>query len=79
MIGMRLLAGAVVAAGIGIASPGLAAPGAALAPDASLVQTVTFWGHPYPYGYAYRHDPCVRRVRVETPRGLRWKWVRVCR
>ena len=43
-------------------------------PDQAIVTPVTFWAHPYPYGYSgWRRCP---RVRVETPYG--WYWDRVC-
>jgi hypothetical protein len=39
---------------------------------------ISFWGEPYPYGYAYLHNPCVRYFRIETPRGWRWKREWIC-
>jgi hypothetical protein len=42
--------------------------------DQGSVARVTFWAHPYPYGYrGWRQCP---RVRIETPYG--WYWDRVC-
>lgn len=57
------------------ASAAIQAPiGAASLPDQAIVTPVTFWAHPYPYGYSgWRRCP---RVRVETPYG--WYWDRVC-
>lgn len=40
---------------------------------------VSFWGRPFPYGYAYRRGGCTRIVRVETPDGWRVKRIWVCR
>ena len=38
------------------------------------VMPITFWAHPYPYGYTgWRRCP---RVRIETPYG--WYWDRLC-
>jgi len=42
------------------------------------VNQASFWGLPYPYGYRYRSNRCVRQVRVETEFGWRWKRVWVC-
>jgi hypothetical protein len=43
-------------------------------------EPVTFWGHPYPYGYAW-HRPrysCWQHRRVDTPEGPRIERVWVC-
>ena len=42
------------------------------------IDRVSFWGEPYPYGYAYLHNPCIRYFRIETARGWRWKREWVC-
>jgi hypothetical protein len=39
---------------------------------------VTFWGLPFPYGYAYRPGQCYIYQQVETPRGIRWRRVWIC-
>ena len=46
----------------------------------SQVQPVTFWGRPYPYGYAYHHTKwdCFVWRRIETPEGWRYVLVPVC-
>jgi hypothetical protein len=42
------------------------------------VDPASFWGLPFPYGYAYRSGSCVRYVRVQTASGPRWRRVWVC-
>jgi hypothetical protein len=38
-----------------------------------------FWGHPYPFGYAWSLDrACTRFEPVETPHGTRTERVWVC-
>ena len=45
----------------------------------SDIAQASFWGRPYPYGYASRGYPgCFRRVVVETPWGPRWRRVWAC-
>jgi hypothetical protein len=73
------LVGAVLVAGMAMASPGNAAPGAALPAFAPMAENVTFWAQPFPYGYRARHSSCVRHVRVKTPDGMRVRRVWVCR
>jgi len=51
----------------------------AVAPDLSVaLLPVSFWGEPFPYGYR-GWGPCIRYVPVETPYGIKWRRVRVCR
>ena len=45
----------------------------------SQFERTTFWGQPYPYGYAYTRGQCWRRVQVETDTGWRWKRINICR
>ena len=45
---------------------------------ASALEQASFWGLPYPYGYAYRDNPCVRHVRVQTKAGWRMRRIWVC-
>ncbi len=52
----------------------LAPPAAALLAGQDGVARVSFWAHPYPYGYTGWHR--CHRVRVETPYG--WYWQRLC-
>ncbi len=71
-----LALGAVAGSAASAAPVAPAALGQVVAPQA---EQVTFWAHPYPYGYAYSRGQCWRRVHVETRRGWRWKRVWVCR
>lgn len=42
--------------------------------------TLGFWGENFPYGYRWSLvRACSRREEVETPHGLRWRTVWVCR
>lgn len=54
----------------------VARPASAEAP----IARVTFWGHPYPYGYAYVHHEsgCLERRRIQTYHGWVWKKVWIC-
>ena len=40
-----------------------------------LAERASFWARPYPSGYSGWRG-CRHRVRIETPRG--WRWRRVC-
>jgi hypothetical protein len=80
----KMVYGLVAAAALGtacgstaVSAAGPGFPGAlpAVGPN---VELASFWGEPYPYGYAWRHG-CVRHVKVETPYGWRWRRVWVCR
>jgi hypothetical protein len=44
------------------------------------IELASFWGLPFPFGYAYRppNYRCMRHVRVHTRRGWRMKRVWVC-
>ena len=70
-----------LAVGATLATSAVAAPsypvqlGQAQAPAA---EPASFWARPYPYGYAYRTNPCIRHVRVETRYGWRWRRVWIC-
>jgi hypothetical protein len=45
----------------------------------SIVQKVTFWGEPYPYGYNWSVErACTRYEQVETEHGTRMERVWVC-
>lgn len=45
-----------------------------------LVRKVTFWGHPFPYGYTWSlARACTRYIPVETAHGVRSERVWVCR
>ena len=49
-------------------------------PQSFAVQQVTFWGHPFPYGYNWSlARACTRYVPVETAHGTRLQRVWVCR
>lgn len=59
------------------------APAAPLAPikttPASVLQEVTFWGEPFPYGYNWdRTRACTQYETVDTGRGLVTRRVWVC-
>ena len=73
---------AAFALGACLVSPAVAAPvqpidiAKGVAPE---IDQVSFWGLPYPYGYAWRSNPCVRHVRVHSRGGyVRWRRVWVC-
>jgi hypothetical protein len=72
--GVCLFSLAIIAT-VGGAHAAIQAPAsAAMLKADSAVERVTFWAHPYPYGYVpWHHCP---RVRVETPYG--WYWDRLC-
>ena len=61
------------------AGPVPADPLAVVANLRSPVENVTFWGLPFPYGYAAPRESCFRHAWVETPEGWRWRRVYVCR
>jgi hypothetical protein len=44
---------------------------------ASMATAISFWGRPYPYGYA-GWGPCVRYERIETERGIMSRRVWIC-
>lgn len=54
------------------------APAAMTALDGPPVKSVSFWGQPFPYGYAYYRGQCYSYVPVETPTGYVWKRVFIC-
>ncbi len=42
------------------------------------VKFVSFWGKPFPFGYAYFPGQCYLHVRVETRKGWVWRRVWIC-
>jgi hypothetical protein len=67
---------------IGLASTTVAAPASPSSLGSVLsseVEPASFWGLPYPYGYAERPSSCFRHVKVRGRHGVRWKKVWVCR
>jgi hypothetical protein len=66
---------------IGWCAQACAAP---IAPHAMIAQavmpahSVSFWGIPFPFGYAYRPGQCYMYVQEETPSGVVWKRVWIC-
>lgn len=56
-------------------------PGAAVKAS-SIAEHVTFWGHPYPYGYAWHRPPpplpCIQYRWVDTLFGPRLERFYVC-
>jgi hypothetical protein len=66
---------------IGALTPGRAAPvvpSALKIPAGASADLVSFWGRPFPYGYAYRRGQCYLYVWEETPRGLLRRRVWLC-
>jgi len=76
-VAMALLIGATGLSGVSHAAPTFPVDLAAKAAPAA--EHVSFWGRPFPYGYAYRRGGCTRIIRVETPDGWRVKRVWICR
>jgi hypothetical protein len=74
-----VIAGALIM--VGCLSPASAAPIAASKTTGligSHTNLASFWGLPFPYGYAYRPGQCYIYVQEETRRGLRRRRVWVC-
>jgi hypothetical protein len=74
-----VIVGAMIA--FGCFAPASAAPIAPLAMTAligSRADFVSFWGRPFPYGYAYGPGQCYTYVQEETPQGLVWRRVWIC-
>ncbi len=82
MVNRVLVIGAVVASALLALGNAQAAPiapiGQALA-FGSDVSGASFWGEPFPFGYRYKRRQCVRYIPVETPYGVRWQRIVVCR
>ena len=72
---------ASLAMGTFLATPTFAAP---IQPAAigegvgAAIDLASFWGLPYPFGYSYAANRCIKHVRVQTKHGRRWKRVWVC-
>jgi hypothetical protein len=65
---------------VGCLASAYAAP---IAPPAMMalsapVESVSFWGQPFPSGYTYFPGQCYRYVQVETPNGYAWRRVWIC-
>jgi hypothetical protein len=79
-VAIALAAGALISAALApsvlVAAP--AAPHALVAVSGVDVNRVSFFGWPFPYGYAYPPARCFRHVRVDTPEGWYWRTVFVC-
>jgi hypothetical protein len=70
MTNRLLLAAAAAAFVVSASGAALALPVAPLhAVHTPAVTKVTFWGKPFPYGYAWRARSCSRLVTIETSRG----------
>ena len=54
------------------------APSAMTALIGSPAEFVSFWGNPFPFGYAYQRGQCYMHVQEETPKGLAWRRVWIC-
>ena len=63
---------------LGAARAAPIAPGAMAAPTGSAAKTVSFWGQPFPSGYAYFPRECYMHVLVDTPHGPVWRRVFIC-
>jgi hypothetical protein len=66
---------------IGCLAPAGAAPIAPSEMTARIgahTHSVSFWGLPFPFGYAYRPEQCYKYEQEETPSGLRWRRVWIC-
>lgn len=78
--GLRaVIVGALMA--IGCLATARAAPIAPTAMTALIgppVTSVSFWGRPFPFGYAYYPRQCYMRVQVETPNGYVRRRVFIC-
>lgn len=73
---------AVLAVSGFLASPAIAVPAYPVAIGAGVgadVEQASFWGLPFPYGYADLGHRCVRHIRVHTRHGIRWRRVWLCR
>jgi hypothetical protein len=51
------------------------APTALIGPPAKFI---SFYGLPFPFGYAYFPGQCYKYVQVETPKGYAWQRVWIC-
>jgi len=71
----------VLSAGLSQATAMTIAPLQSLSATMTPAQKTTFWGRPYPYGYAYnsgRASSCYVRRHVHGAHGWYWKRVYVC-
>ena len=76
------LCSAALVLGVSLAAPAGAAPAYPASIDRAIgsqTENTSFWGLPYPYGYAQRSSGCVRYVRVRTASGVRVRKTWVCR
>jgi hypothetical protein len=66
---------------IGLCVQACAAPAVPHAMPAQVgvsADLISFWGIPFPFGYAYRPGQCYKYVQEETPEGLTWRRVWIC-
>jgi hypothetical protein len=54
------------------------APSAITARVSAGINLVSFWGLPFPFGYAYRPGQCYKEMPVDTGKGVVWKRVWIC-
>lgn len=54
------------------------APAAMTAPIGPPVEFVSFWGYPFPVGYAYLRGQCYMYVEEQTPQGIIRRRVWIC-
>jgi hypothetical protein len=79
---VALAVGAFVISAIFARGDAQAAPFARIGQASDLgfdVVQASFWGEPFPFGYRYKRGQCIRYVPVETPYGLQWRRIIVCR
>jgi len=70
---------ALVSASFSDAAPLTVAPLQSLSTEMVQAEKTTFWGRPYPYGYAYHQTAsCYVRRHVHGRHGWYWKRVYVC-
>lgn len=73
------IVGALMTVGsLGVANATPVAPLATAALSSPYVKQVSFWGQPFPSGYALYRGQCYSYVAVESPAGYVWKRVYIC-
>jgi len=76
---LRAVVGALMTIGcLGAAYSAPIAPSAMTALSNSPIKLVSFWGRPFPWGYAAYRGQCYTYVPVETPQGQMWRRVWIC-
>ncbi len=70
--------GALMVGCLGAAGAAPMAPATITGLSGSSVKLASFWGQPFPFGYAYYQGQCYSYVPVESPTGYVWKRVWIC-